>query len=172
MARTAKTSEFLKECMADALIKLMETNPLKKISAEQIVSSAGVGRATWFRNFSSKSEALSYKLVREWERFAEKKSLEKRRLIIPENAYCFFCFISEIRKILSVIYQAENQSTVYEAFYEIISPEIGEMKEEKYAKQFYAYGLFGLVDEWIKCDYKESPEEMTAIFLKIRRIEG
>ena len=32
MGGNAKTTEFLKECMADALIKILKTKPIEKIS--------------------------------------------------------------------------------------------------------------------------------------------
>ena len=53
------TTEFLKECMADALIKLLAVKPIEKITVQEIVTYAGVGRTTWFRSFASKREALA-----------------------------------------------------------------------------------------------------------------
>ena len=78
MGRGAKTTLFLMECMADALIKLMESKPLEKISVTEITELAGVGRVTWFRNFSSKNEALTFKLVHLWQRYTEEHALERK----------------------------------------------------------------------------------------------
>ena len=36
-------------------------------------------------------------------------------------------------------------------------------------KELYSYGLFGLLDEWIKRDFQETPEEMVDIIYKISR---
>ena len=49
MARGNKTTEFLKECLSDALIQLMREKDFEKISIKEIADTAGVGRATWFR---------------------------------------------------------------------------------------------------------------------------
>ena len=68
MARGSKTTEFLKECLSDALIRLMREKKIEKISVKEIADTAGVGRATWFRNYTSKSEALTFKLVQVWNR--------------------------------------------------------------------------------------------------------
>ena len=54
MGGNAKTTEFLKECMADALIKILKTKPIEKISVPEIVEVASVGRTTFFRNFTTK----------------------------------------------------------------------------------------------------------------------
>ena len=59
MARGKESTEFLKECMSDALIKLMEDRSIEKIAIKQITRLAGVGRSTWFRHFSAKEDALT-----------------------------------------------------------------------------------------------------------------
>ncbi|MDD6644669.1 MAG: hypothetical protein PUE67_01190 [Oscillospiraceae bacterium] len=47
MGRGTKTTEFLKECLADGLIQLMREKPFEKISIQEIADKSGVGRATW-----------------------------------------------------------------------------------------------------------------------------
>ena len=72
MGGNAKTTEFLKECLADALIKLLRKKPLNKISIPEISETAQVGRTTYFRNFSSKQEAITFIML-----WSEKTSLQK-----------------------------------------------------------------------------------------------
>lgn len=66
---------------------------------------------------------------------------------------------------MTTIYRARVQSAVYDAFYEILRPQYGADAYECYTSRFYSYGLFGLLVEWIKRDYHETPEEMTELFL-------
>ena len=56
----AKTTEFLKECLADALIKLLKTKPIEKITVPEISETADVGRTTFFRNFTTKTEVITF----------------------------------------------------------------------------------------------------------------
>ena len=56
-----KTTEFLKECLADSLISLMKEKPLEDITITEITSHSGVSRSTWFRNFHTKEEVISFK---------------------------------------------------------------------------------------------------------------
>lgn len=42
MGGNAKTTELLKECIANALIKLLDTKPIEKISVPEIVETASV----------------------------------------------------------------------------------------------------------------------------------
>ena len=52
MGQNAKATDFLKECMADALIQKMQEKPFEKVTVNEIADLAGVNRSTWFRNVS------------------------------------------------------------------------------------------------------------------------
>ena len=165
MGTNEKVTEFLRECMADAVIKLIQKKPVEKITASEIAAEAGVGRATWFRNFNSKQEAITYKLVKLWERYALEHDIKLWHQYSLVNAREFFEFHYSIRELMTTIYRAGVQSAVYDAFYEILRPQYGADAYECYTSRFYSYGLFGLLVEWIKRDYHETPEEMTELFL-------
>jgi len=164
MGRGTKTTVFLKECMADALIKLMAEKPLDKISVTEITELAGVGRVTWFRNFSSKGDALTFKLVQLWERYTEEHALTRRRNYTARNAADFFRFSYGIRNLFRLLFDAGMQICIYDAFYQIMITQKEENIADAYLHRFYSYGLFGLLIEWHKRDYAESPTEMTRIF--------
>ena len=167
MGGNAKTTEFLKECIADALIKLMKTKPIEKITVPEIVETAGVGRTTYFRNFTTKNEVLAFKFVRVWNRWADEHNVSVRDRFKLENANDFFGFNYSIRHILQAVYAAGMQSTVYDAFYQVMMPQYGANAMECYQARFYSYGLFGLLDEWIKRGFRESPDEMVGIFYQV-----
>ncbi len=164
MPRT-KTTNFLKECMADALITLMKDESSSKITVDRITALAGVGRATWFRNFKDKADALAFKLRCLWERWGDEHGLVKeRRLYTPAIAGEFFAFNYANRELYSLIYRENQQTAIYDAFYSIIMSQTKESAAECYRGQFFAYGLFGMLNEWIRRDYKESPEYITKLF--------
>ena len=68
MGSGPKTTAFLKEYMADALLQAMKQKPLSKITVNEIADAAGVNRSTWFRHFRDKNEAVTFKLIRLWNR--------------------------------------------------------------------------------------------------------
>lgn len=160
MGRGTKTTDFLKECMADALLKLMRTTPIDKITISDIVETAGVGRTTWFRNFTSKSEAITFKLIRLWEKWTEENDVDKKYEFSTDNAETFFAFNLSIKRTLDTIYACGQQYALYEAFYSVLVKPQNTFPSKCYEDRFYSYGLFGLLDEWVKRDYKETPNEM------------
>ena len=167
MARGNKTTEFLKECLSDALIQLMREKDFEKISIKEIADTAGVGRATWFRNYTSKNEALTFKFVQVWNRWADEHAIAVRDRFDLANAKNFFQFNYEIKHILEIVYTSNMQSAIYDAFYQVMMPQYGANAKECYQARFYSYGLFGLLDEWIKRGFKESVEEMAIFFYQI-----
>lgn len=163
MGRGTKTTEFLKECMADALIELMSQKSFDKITIKEITVAAGVGRSTWFRSFTDKGDALTFKLIRLWERCTDEHNISVRDCYAIENASDFFEFNLEHRDILQTIYAVNLQSSVYNAFYQVMVLRHGVDTEERYSARFYSYGLFGLLDEWIRRDFAESVDEMVKL---------
>lgn len=167
MGSNAKASEFLKECMADALIQLLPQKEFSKITVNEIAAAAGVNRSTWFRHFETKNDALTFKLVQLWMRYAAVRPQITAQRYTLENAYDFFEFTYQIRDLLTTVYQANAQASVYNAFYQIMLSQQSEGTLEAYAARFYSYGLFGLLDEWYKREFHETPQEMTDLFRKM-----
>ena len=167
MGRSKKSTAFLKECMADALLLLMQKKPFDKISIQEIAEKAGVGRATWFRHFSSKSDAVTFKLVCLWEQWCETHQLQARSQYTLDNALDFFSFNYSIRALYRQLYDADLQPAIYNAFSQIMAPQRPEDALECYRNRFYSYGLFGMMDEWIRRDYQETPKEMVAIVTRM-----
>lgn len=167
MGRGTKTTELLKECLSDALIRLMRRKPFDKISINEMAEEAGVNRSTWFRNFTNKSEVLTFKFVQLWKRWANEHAATIRSRFTLENAKDFFQFNFEIKHILQVVYSANMQRVIYDAFYQVMMPQYDANSREAYEARFYSYGLFGLLDGWVKRGFKESIEEMVGIFHQV-----
>ena len=167
MGVSQKTTNFLKECMADALLELMKEKQFSKITVKDISEAADVNRSTWFRHFNTKNEAITFKLIQLWNRWADNKDIKERHRYTLDNANTFFQFNYSIKDVLLRIYQSDLQSCVYEAFYQIMMPQYGINPIECYRARFYSYGLFGLLDEWIKRGFYEKPEEMAQLINKI-----
>lgn len=164
MGNSPKTTEFLKECMADALLRLMRFKPFSKITVNEIADAAGVNRSTWFRNFGAKNEAITFKMICLWNRWADEHGMVERSRYTIDNTEDFFAFNFAIRDTLTAVYRAGLQSCVYDTFYRIMMPQYSADPAESYEARFYSYGLFGLLDEWIKRDFRETPEQLTAMF--------
>ncbi len=160
MGRRNASTEFLKECIADALIKCMREKPFEKNTIQELAGVANVGRATYFRNFSSKDQVLTFKLICLWERWAKERDIQETDKYSMDHAVYFFQFIYSIRDLYRLICSCGRQAVIYDAFYQIMMPPPNATPLQRYRNRFLSYGLFGLLDEWGKRDFAESPEEM------------
>jgi len=162
-----KKTDFLKDCMADAVVGLLKTHRPEEITAAMIAERAGVGRATWFRHFSSKEEAVSFKLQELWYEWVEQNSASGADLTTLERADLVFRFFYQYKDLhLLLISRGMNQA-IYHAFFNIIIPPVPADSFIRYDTIFYMNGLYGLVMEWLKTGLQESPKEMSAAMHRI-----
>jgi AcrR family transcriptional regulator len=162
VSRRAAGTEFLKECIADALLKLMKEKPFDKITVQEITDLANVGRATYFRQFSSKDDVLIYKIRVLWRRWAEKHSLNRKSIYTKENLATFFEFIRSISEISAALVSAEKINVIIIGLGMELGLHEPDTPGELYRYRYISYGIAGVLTEWIKRGYAESPAEMIA----------
>ncbi len=146
MARRTETTEYLKECIADALIELMETTQLEKIKVQDITDRAGVGRVTYFRYFASKTDVLSFKLMNLWYSWIEKHPYSQEAGD-HEHALWFFSFCYSIRSLLMILHKQGKHIILLEVFLRYVTDTEPRTDQERYLKMFTAFGVLGIVTE-------------------------
>lgn len=166
MGANPKTSDFLKECISDALYQLLSQKTFNKITIENITEKAGVGRVTYFRHFSSKEEVLQFKISCLWRRYCDCHGILKHNCFDIENVNDFFNFNYEIRDYLKLLYQSGLEIVLFNVFMETMLPK-DIYSKNWYREKFYSHGLFGLLDGWIRKDFLETPEQMAKTILEI-----
>ena len=163
MGASPETTAFLKECLADAFIELLGEKPAAKVTVTEIAARAGVGRTTYFRNFSCKEDMLSFKLIRLWQRWAEEHALAERYDFSLDNALTFFEFNLSIRPLLELMHERDLQASIYNAFYENMYRPSDSDSLDVYRNLFYSHGVYGVLDEWIERGFAESPQQMAEL---------
>ena len=108
MRKKDQSTEFLKGCLADALFKLLREKDYDKITVGEIVASANVSRATYYRYFQSKDELLLYKinhLTDEWlgtveqqETLSFERFLALYLQLIYDNRSYSGCYIMPVKR--------------------------------------------------------------------------
>lgn len=157
------TSEFLKDCMADAVIKLLEKYTLNEIQVKQICDVSGFHRASWFRAFHSKHEAVTYKMVRLWEQWCNSHDVEVRDEFTLDNAETFFQYNYEVRDITRLLYHRGLMPDLAASFTTILRDRHEDSPIEAYHGSMFAFSLFGILREWIVRDFDQPPAEMACI---------
>ena len=170
MGRRKETTKILKESLSDAFLELLQETPLEKIRMQDVADKAGVGRVTFYRHFSSKQELIEYKLQALWDRYNDEHNLSE----LPNEAFeekWFFDFFYENRSLLKQLYDQGMFSYTHDFMINIFSPTVEIPEDSRFTVSFLVYGLLGIITAWAADGFKESTEEMIALFRKYNRTE-
>lgn len=159
MRRRNTTNEFLKECIADALLRLLKEKPLEAITIQEITDLADVGRVTYYRNFTSKEDVIFFKLSLLCETWFETIAPEDYQ-DVKKMAVQFFVFVRSIEDVVMILYGANLWFIFLNFLYKYMGPQDGFEKKEIYKSAYLSYGLYGITNEWIKGGMTETAEQL------------
>ncbi|MBP3893453.1 MAG: TetR/AcrR family transcriptional regulator C-terminal domain-containing protein [Atopobiaceae bacterium] len=152
-------AERTKAQLGEAVISLLTELQPDQITADAIAERAGMGRATWFRHFSSKSDAVACALVARWMRWATDEDIS------PESQVSMLPFLRLAhaqRETLTLLYARGMRQAVLDASARITEVIRGD-GHAGYRSKFFLYGFVGVLDEWVRRDFAETPEEIAAM---------
>ena len=152
---------YVVEHITDAVLKLMQKYDLNDISISQICEEAGVGRASFYRNFESKSDVLKQylvKLIQEWgKEFEEKADPSYFSESLLKHYYKY-------KDIYLLLYKRDLSEMIYETIRWAAKMDETQNNMERYVKSMTAGALFGWIDEWMRQGMPETPDEIILLF--------
>ena len=150
---------YVRSQILAALLKMMQEQPFADISISALVSTAQVGRASFYRNFTDKDDVLRQendRLTAQW-----KQSYDAVEHTAPnELLISLLDFYKEHSDFCLALYQAGLSDIVLQTLLEQseISPEMP--NAIAYLKSSIAYMLYGWIVEWMKRGMLESGTEL------------
>lgn len=165
-----EANKLVKVKVARALVKLMEKQKFSDITITQIVQTAGVARASYYRNFDSKEEILIKVTDDIWYDYKKRsKELHQEYFSYDSILLAFRYFKTYQKFMLSVC----NAGLAY-IYLEMLDKHIEEMAGDmpyndinRYAIYYYSGALYNVFLKWLENDMKERPEVMAEMFYNI-----
>lgn len=114
-------SAYATDMLGPALLSLMAEKDIRRVTIDELAIRAGVGRATYFRNFSSKEELLTAYLVRRWRAYEEEHRLKELAFSNPERALRYFEFCLSLRAENDLMIEQGCAGAILAAFETIVS---------------------------------------------------
>ena len=155
-------TEYIAESLGTALLQLMKDKPLSKISADELTGRAGIGRASYFRNFNSKEEILSAYIEMKWRKYESSLDLKSYNIGSRYRVLNYLKFCYSMKDTNDIIISSGHESSIFNAYEDIITSNGTDIS---YELSFLTYGLYGVFLHWAKTGYKETPENMTDILI-------
>lgn len=154
---------YVIEHITESLLTLLEDKAIEDISISELCDNAGIGRASFYRNYNSKEDILKayiYKLFNGW-----KSEWEKNNSIPLSSAIgMIFDHFEQHREFYHLLNERRLIYLLKDVILDIMELKPDSSKAEAYAKAFAAYALYGWVEMWFQRGMQESAEEMRQLF--------
>lgn len=154
---------YVIEHLTNALLELLRHEHMDDISISELCDTAGVGRASFYRNFSEKEDILKLYINRLFSQLTNKQEQHENKPISDfiQSLFAHFEGHMDFYRLLN------ERHLVYllkDVIIELCGPKPGFSKEEAYAKAFIAYSLYGWIEVWFQRGMTESSAEIAALF--------
>lgn len=150
-----------------SLVRLMNEKKFSDITVTDIVTRAGVARASYYRNFSSKEEVIARAGAIIIEDFRQKASEAEMSILDAEIVLRMFRYFRAYRRTMLTLYKAGFISMYQRLFEECLESMAGDMRYDdiyRYAIPFYSGSVFAVFLRWLEEGMKETPEEMAGLY--------
>ena len=166
MSNEARNS-YVIEQITEALIGLLRTKPIGEVSISELCAAAGVGRASFYRNFESKEAVLQRKdeaLLRQWQKDYDAAAAQAKAAgREPENLMAsLLLFYKKNQDFYALVYKNDS-GILLDTILKVCGPVPEDANAVAYTKAFIAYGIYGAVSEWIGRGMTESAGELAAL---------
>ena len=160
----------VKQSIVRALFSLMQEKSLADIHITELVNSAGVARASFYRNYCSREDVLVTLIRDVLDEFSGQMDLSRGSFYTYGNLLLSFQFFEKYQEYVLNLYRSGFVSVLLEElnqFHGSIEGSMASSSIEKY--QLYAYigALLNTAITWLSEDNKAKPEDMAEFFMRI-----
>ena len=159
----------VKKKITDAVFKLMGDKDIADISVTEIIGEAGVARASFYRNYSSKEDVLLVHIHDILQKFLDGRSPEEVDCRSYEHIVRCFRFFKEYDVYALGMYRSNYATVLLEelnVFHMAIAGNMPTSSIERYSIYTYIGALFNTAIAWLNGGATESAEEMAHFFLQ------
>ena len=154
---------YVIEHMTESLLTLLENKAIEDISISELCDNAGIGRASFYRNFNSKEDILRAhidKLFDGWRRDWEKNN----SIPLSSGIGMIFEHFEQHREFYRLLNERHLIYLLKDVILDTMELRPDLPKDEAYAKAFVTYCLYGWIEVWFQRGMQESAEEMKQLF--------
>ncbi len=172
--------KYTRQWTFDALVKLLERKEFKDIKISEIINKAGISRATFYRNFSTKNDIVKIKVDMMFASFYQDlvthydiDGVQDEQFLIS----AFFKKIDEEEKVIDTVIKSNLEYLMVEGILSIINHyrdtfykrvKTNKVTEE-YTMDIVASSAWTLLSRWYKTGKKEDSTRLAKIYLSAFR---
>lgn len=155
---------YVIEHITDALLELLRDKPIGDISISELCGLAGIGRASFYRNFDSKEDILRRYMNKIFLEWTDKDEDNEQNKSLGEFLYVMFAHFEKHREFYEVLNKRNLIYLLKDVITGICGPKPEHSKEEAYARAYVAYALYGWIEVWFQRGMQETADEIAGMF--------
>jgi AcrR family transcriptional regulator len=166
MSKKINKNETTKKYITAALFKLMNSMEFNEISVTMITDKAGVGRVSYYRNFSSKEDIIIKYFQSSVSSFMEEApEINKQKDYLPLIEFVFKKFY-ENREIFRLI----DKAKLGYIYLDFLNSGFAFNFQKNFADSpklhaaLYSGSLYNLSMSWIEDGFLESPKDLASLY--------
>lgn len=159
----------VKTNITHALFALMEKKSLADIHISELVSRAGVARASFYRNYSTKEDVLVTLIRDVLDQFRQELDLDQENFCSFRTVLLSFQYFQKYKKYVLDLHHSGFLSVLMEELNRFHESMVGDMPSssiEKYQLYIYIGALLNTALVWLSSDDQTCPEDMASFFLE------
>lgn len=167
MNKKQAANAAVKRAITDALFALMRDKDISDITITELIKRAGVARASFYRNYSSKEDILIVLIRSAFQSFLDGKSPDEIDFKSLENIGRCFEYFKKYGSYVLGLYRSNYATVLLEELNHLHAEIAGTMPSssiDRYSINIYMGALFNTAIAWLKGGAKESCSEMAAFF--------
>lgn len=153
-----------------ALLQLLNEKSISDITVTEIIAHAGVARASFYRNYSSKESVITTLITDILEQYREGIQYDGDNYYTYDNIHRSFEYFSRFEKQILDLHRFGYGSLILEnlnQFHEEIAGTMPQRSIERYKLYMYIGSLYNTGLVWLQSGRKESVDEIADIFYHI-----
>lgn len=157
--------QYIETQVSETLINLLQTHTLKDITIKELCNDAQIGRASFYRYYTSLEDVLNKKalfLIQSWGHAFEQNP-NSRPDIVFESLFHHF---KEHKDFYCVLYKCGQTQVLIDTIKTKLELHNHLPNPIAYGKSYFAYGIFGWINEWILRGMQEEPEALNHLFFE------
>ena len=170
MDKRFELNRIVKESIVQSLFMLMRQKPFSDITVTDIITKAGVARASYYRNFESKEGIIRDYLYEIILNFKKTIPCNQSGKMTYDNLLRLFTYIAEYSEILRALFNSGLSGLfpdLLNLYFQDTQEEILSGKFNIWALYAYSGALSNIISKWIEGNMEQSPEEIAASFYSI-----
>lgn len=171
-------AEQTRHRIRQALIRLLETEDIRKISIKELCALAGINRTTFYLHYASQYEVLSQireGYLRDIARAIESARLQDREELLSRVSLVFD-YMQENLQISRLLIRNNDDGEFAEELFSLpkiealLSQSLAQCPDPEYRRDittFTVSGAYRLVQDWVAAEQRRSPREMAILVLQL-----